>query len=113
MNKDNLENTAMKRAIAGLLLITLIGCTARTTDTKLTPQLYENGELIYMYSDLANIFQPHNDKDAEANRLRDLNDWMVDAALCPSGHEIIRRQVVMQRVNSEAGKVYYFIKCKK
>ncbi len=96
-----------------LSMFTLAGCTARVVDTKLTPQLYANGEVIYMYSDLANIFQPHSDKDAEANRLRDLNDWVIDAALCTNGHEIIKRQVVMSRANSEAGKVYYFIKCKK
>jgi len=90
----------------------LSGCTVRNVDTKIAPQLYANGEVVYMYSDLANFAQPHNDKDAEANRLKDMKDWMVDAALCPRGYEIIKRQVILNRANSEGGKVYYFIKCK-
>jgi len=78
----------------------------------MTPQLYANGDVVYMYSDLANFAQPHNDKEAEANRLKDLNEWVLDAALCPSGYEVIKRQVILNRANSEGGKVYYFIKCK-
>jgi hypothetical protein len=97
-------------AMAALLAVT--GCTVRNVDTKMTPQLYANGEVVFMYSDIANFAQPHNDKDAEANRLRDLNDWVVDTAICPKGYDIVKRQVVLNRANSEGGKVYYFIKCK-
>lgn len=88
------------------------GCTVRGVDTTLVPQLYTNGEVIYIYSDLANVYQPDADQAAEKNRLRDLNDWIADAAICPSGYEILKRQTVGMRTWSQGKKVYYFIKCK-
>ena len=63
----------------------LIGCSVRGVDTTLVPQLYENGQLVYVYSDLANFAQPDADQDAEKNSLRDMADWVADAAICPSG----------------------------
>lgn len=95
-----------------LMSFALIGCSVRGVDTTLVPQLYENGQLVYVYSDLANFAQPDADQDAEKNRLRDLTDWVTDAAICPSGYEILQRKAIAVRAWSQGRRVYYFIKCK-
>lgn len=58
------------------------GCTTRAVDTKLTPQLMENGEILYVYQDLANFARPDDDADAEKIRVKELKDWLSDAELC-------------------------------
>lgn len=95
-----------------VLIAALSGCTVRGFDTKLTPQLMENGELVYMYADLANAFIKENDPEAEKSRLKDLSDWMDDAQLCPKGYDVVKRQAIGVRYNSQGRRIYYFIKCK-
>lgn len=94
------------------VFVLLSACTARVVDTKLTPQLMENGQIVFMYADLANFAQPDNDPSAENNRLRDLTDWANEAELCPNGFEIIKRQPIVTRSWANAKRIYYFIKCK-
>jgi hypothetical protein len=88
------------------------GCTARVIDNKLTPQLMSNGDVVYVYSNLAGPFQKESDKDAEATRLLDLKEWMTDANLCPAGYEIAKRQVIANFANTESKRIYYFVRCK-
>lgn len=102
----------MKNVFCALVVLTLFGCTMRNSGMTLEPQLYTDGQIVYVYSDLANFAQPDQDAAAEKNRLQDLHDWVVDAAICPNGYEIIKRQPVATRVWAQAKKVYYFIKCK-
>ena len=90
----------------------LAGCTMRGVDTTMVPQLYANGEIIYVYSDLANFAIPDQDPSAEKSRLKDLDDWMVDSGLCKNGYEVIKRQSVAVRAWAQGKRVYYFIKCK-
>lgn len=90
----------------------LAGCTMRGVDTTMVPQLYSNGEIVYVYSDLANFAIPDQDPSAEKNRLKDLDDWMVDSGLCQNGYEVIKRQSVAVRAWAQGKRVYYFIKCK-
>jgi hypothetical protein len=95
-----------------IIFATLVGCTMRGVDTTMTPQIFADGQIVYIYSDLANFAQPDQDPEAEKLRLRDLDDWMVDVKLCPNGYEIIKRQAVPTRAWSQGRKVYYFIRCK-
>ena len=99
---------------AGFLLIlaVLTGCTMRGVDTTMVPQLYSNGEVIYVYSDLANFAIPDQDPSAEKGRLNDLDEWMTDTGLCENGYEVFKRQAVAVRAWSQGKRVYYFIKCK-
>lgn len=102
----------MKPYIWSLLVIAaLTGCTMRGVDTTMVPQLYANGEIIYIYSDLANFAIPDKDPEAEKSRLNDLDDWMVDSRLCPNGYEIVQRKAIAVRAWSQGRRVYYFIKC--
>lgn len=102
-------NTA---ALLALVVICLTGCTIRGVDTTLAPQLLSDGQVVYVYSDLANFAQPDQDAEAEKLRLRDLNDWVKDSGICPNGHEVIKRQPVAVRAWAQGKRVYYFIKCK-
>lgn len=99
----------------GILIPAIVlttGCTARVVDNKLTPQLLSNGEVVYMYSNLAGPLQKESDKDAEATRLADLKEWMQDANICPSGYDVAKRVVVANYANSESKRIYYFARCK-
>lgn len=104
----------MKQIVACAIVsvAALTGCTTRGIDTTLTPQIYGNGEIIYVYSDHANVYQPDADADAEKLRLRDLQAWMSDSKACVKGYEIIKRESIALRAWSDNRKVYYFIKCK-
>ncbi len=93
-------------------MLAMAGCTMRGLDTTLTPQLLADGQVVYVYSDLANFAQPDQDAEAEKLRVRDLNDWVNDSGICPSGYEVIKRLPISVRANWQAKKVYYFIKCK-
>ena len=101
-----------KRFLVLIALSVLAGCTMRGVDTTMVPQLYANGEIIYVYSDLANFAIPDKDPAAEKSRLKDLDDWMIDSGLCPNGYEILKRQSVAVRAWAQGKRVYYFIKCK-
>lgn len=105
-------NSIASLVYATFVALLLSGCTVRGVDTKLTPQIYSDGRVIYIYSDLANFAQPDTDPDAEKNRLRDLHDWVMDAAICESGYEIIKRQAISYGSGSKGKRIYYFIKCK-
>lgn len=103
----------MKRAallVFGLFMMS--GCTVRGVDTSLTPQLLADGQVVYVYSDLANFAQPDQDADAENLRMRDLHDWVNDSGVCPKGYEVIKRQPIAIRAGWQGKKVYYFIKCR-
>lgn len=103
----------MKKSFIAFVGIWIVsGCTVRGVDTKLTPQLYGNGEIVYIYSDLANISQPDQDPEAEKNRLKDLDDWVADADICQNGYEIVKRKAIATRTWSQGKKVYYLIRCK-
>lgn len=95
-----------------LVFSALFGCTVRGIDTTLVPQLYSNGEVIYIYSDHANVYQPDTDAAAENLRIKDMKAWMTDSKVCPEGYEIIKRESIASRAWSDNRKVYYFIKCK-
>lgn len=95
-----------------LIFSFLTGCTVRGFDTTMVPQLYANGEIVYVYSDIANFSLPDQDPLAEKSRLKDLDDWMVDSGLCPNGYELLKRQSVAVRAWAQGKRVYYFIKCK-
>jgi len=99
-------------ALLAISILVITGCTMRGVDTTLTPQLLSDGQVVYVYSDLANFAQPDQDPEAEKLRLRDLDEWIVDIKLCPNGYEIIKRQAVPVRAWSQGRKVYYFIRCK-
>lgn len=98
--------------LAAAISILIGGCTVRGVDTSLVPAIYSNGDLVYVYSDLANFAQPDQDPQAEKLRLKDLDEWVVDANLCTRGYDIIKRQAIPVRTWSQGRKVYYFIKCK-
>lgn len=99
-------------ALLFALFIAISGCTVRNSTTKLTPQLTSSGDLVYMYSDIASFAQPDLDESAESNRLRDLNDWVLDANLCKNGYEIIKRKAISIRSALGSKNIYYFIRCK-
>lgn len=99
-------------AFFALALFAMSGCTMRGVDTTLTPQLLSDGQVVYVYSDLANFAQPDQDADAEKLRMRDLNDWVNDSGICHSGYEVIKRQPIAIRAGWQGKKVYYFIRCK-
>ena len=107
-----MNETILKVVTVFVFMAFLSGCTARVIDTKLTPQLMENGQIVYMYADLANFAQPDNDPSAEKNRIRDLTEWVTEAELCQNGFEIIKRQPIVTRSWANAKRIYYFIKCK-
>lgn len=102
----------MTKTIFIPLLITMVfGCTIRGVDTTMTPQLYSNGEVVYVYSDLANFTQPDQDPEAEKNRLRSLSEWVSDSGICPNGFSVLKRQPISVLSWSQGKKIYYFIKC--
>lgn len=99
-------------ALFAIVILAMTGCTMRGVDTTLTPQLLSDGQVVYVYSDLANFAQPDQDAEAEKLRLRDLNDWVKDSGVCQNGYEVIKRQPVAVRAGWQGKKIYYFIKCR-
>ncbi len=95
-----------------IALFAISGCTVRGVDTTLRPQLMSDGQVVYVYSDLANFALPDQDAEAEKLRVRDLNDWVNDSGICPSGYDVIKRQPVAVRAWAQGKRVYYFIKCR-
>lgn len=101
----------MNKALIVVIAL-MSGCTLRNSGMTLEPQLYGNGDLVYVFSDLANFVHPDEDSESEKYRLRDMESWVSDSSICPNEYEVIKRQAVAVRTWSQGKKIYYFLKCK-
>lgn len=91
--------------------VAITACSPRVFNLSLEPQMLQNGEVIYRYSDVSGPMRP-DDTETENKRVRYMNEWMTNSGNCKNGFDVVNRISVSTNTTVEAHRVFYFIKCK-
>lgn len=97
--------------VTSFISAALIGCSANAYNVSLEPEIQQDGAIIYRYGDVIAPGRGDTSFD-EKDRLGNLDEWMKKAKKCPSGYQIIKKDVISTNTIVDSYRVFYFIKCK-